>query len=274
MKITIKLINGKSKEVIFNSMPNIRELRNAVSNSFGLKWHEFTIIISDKNKKSIGSIYKDDPSDMDFDKFITSTLNKNIETLELDEITFCINLHLGPSQQHRPCAQNPRGFPMYYEIRQDKILRNTVMDNNFFLYVHGTSEKKTFKERIKILQLSDESIPEEFLDPISFEIMNRPIIASDQRSYDESTLETLNYISPFSKEKIRSVGYNLSLFSKIENFITEKENHAAIKTMYLIRNRNGLFRSPLYLLPKHVFNKILDDADYHATEMCANKVHN
>lgn len=76
-----------------------------------------------------------------------------------------------------------------------------------------------YSSQIKNLGLIDE-VPDFFLDPITLEIMDKPMVASDQRTYDAKTLVSMKFISPFTKEKLTRFNDNLSLRSEIENFIT------------------------------------------------------
>ena len=57
-------------------------------------------------------------------------------------------------------------------------------------------------------------------DPITFETMTHPVVASDGRTYNQSTLETLfrqnNGISPFSRAQLASTGYrNQTLMTEL-----------------------------------------------------------
>ena len=68
-------------------------------------------------------------------------------------------------------------------------------------------------------------------DPITFETMTHPVVASDGRTYNQSTLETLfrqnNGISPFSRAQLATKGYrNQTLMTELNPQMGQTANAA------------------------------------------------
>lgn len=115
---------------------------------------------------------------------------------------------------YRQTTYNPDGGSEHYGLWKNP-------GNSFFQSVLFPA-LEPFSERIAKLDLTDK-VPESFLDPITCIIMDNPVIASDQITYDLSTLQKLNYISPFSKVKLSTnVTPNLALRAEMEDFIKNK----------------------------------------------------
>ena len=73
-----------------------------------------------------------------------------------------------------------------------------VQDTPFTQAALGLGEGKSFSDRFDelkelyspfSLRLGSVDLPDAFVDPITQEIMNTPMIASDGRTYDKSTVE-------------------------------------------------------------------------------------
>lgn len=205
MKLVIKTLNGRNEEIAINGMPNLRELRERVASALNTSWDRITIIIVDKSGTRLTFVYMDDPSDLNLDDFIKS--QKTIEQLNLDELTLYVTYNLGP-YYYRPNKLNPHGMAAH-EGHQMEQLYPTSKDITLFFQnaVTNNENTKNFDEHI-------DGIPEKFLDPITNELMNNPVISSDQRTYDLTTLTKLNFISPFTKEKVRIVEVRPRSWSK------------------------------------------------------------
>jgi hypothetical protein len=89
MKITLKTLDGTIKLIELATIPTVGEMRIHISHALDINWDEITVTnILDKRNKVIGSIFLDDPGEVNFKEFL-GTLNNNCD-LELDELTFFI----------------------------------------------------------------------------------------------------------------------------------------------------------------------------------------
>jgi hypothetical protein len=84
----------------------------------------------------------------------------------------------------------------------------------------STSRKKTYCERFRELNINE--IPEKYLDPISHQVMNDPVIGQDMYIYDRSVAATL-IISPFTREPFKILCESTKISSDIEIFLKQKE---------------------------------------------------
>ena len=78
---------------------------------------------------------------------------------------------------------------------------------------------QNMRDRLSAPTLGDQDAHLE--DPITFETMTHPVVASDGRTYNQSTLEALfrqnNGISPFSRAQLATTGYrNQTLMTELD----------------------------------------------------------
>jgi hypothetical protein len=193
IRVSIKEFMGRNKEIVFDSMPNIREFEVKIGREYGWKWNEMKIMnIFALNRSGerikLGSIYHDDAGEQNLDDFIKAQGHLDVS---LDNITVYIMQRI-IGDFFRPTIFTPKdGAPACPAVKL-KAYEDAL----------ATRSGETFKEQFAALGIPDDKIPEKFLDPITMIIMNKPVIASDGRTYDESTLERLDYISPYTKEKL------------------------------------------------------------------------
>ena len=116
---------------------------------------------------------------------------------------------------------------MHYLTVQEK-------QSAFFKSIEKTSESKSFSARLKEIDFSG-SIPDLFLDPITSELMNIPMLTSDTRTYDAKTIEDLKKISPFTRKPFTCIENNLLLHAQIEDFVSEEEHKEDETTKYEVR---------------------------------------
>ena len=100
--------------------------------------------------------------------------------------------------------------------------------------------KKTFTERLDAIKVdaANDPLAENFICPISHDIMDYPVIANDERSYDKNFidgwLKSGNKLSPINPSiKIKTITPNHHLKDLIEAYVAKKEReHNAKQTWY------------------------------------------
>lgn len=104
MKIIVKTLNGIHKEIDYQLMPTVGELRYSIANILNCNWDDITVRnIIDKNNNRLGSIYLDDPGELFFDQFL-SGLNNSSSVL-LNDLTFFVTNNMG-IDRFRPVENN------------------------------------------------------------------------------------------------------------------------------------------------------------------------
>lgn len=90
----------------------------------------------------------------------------------------------------------------------------------------------SFQERLNLIGVPADRIPSEFLDPITFAIMENPMVTDDGYTYDESTLNSLQKEEkpcPFDpSKKIKNNIENRLLKNMITEFVEKKEKEAKL----------------------------------------------
>lgn len=206
-----------------------------------LPWNSFNIVaVQDKDNKTLCSIFSDDDADDKLIDFIRrETKNPDLQVEELTIITMA-NLGLG---FYRRTRHNPEGH---------STLANAASDSKsaFFQSVLRPNQNETFRNRLKKIEFPLENVPEKFLDPITCEVMDNPVITSSQRTFCLSTLERLNYEDPNSREAITVSRPNLQLRSELELFVAlqEKLNSKQHKARLdlLLENNNEKLENNLF----------------------------
>lgn len=217
MKIVIKSLTGASSEFTLDQNANIRELRNKISSALGIPWEHFHISnIVDTNNNKLAAIYSDDSPDEKLVDFLR-TQTKNPQ-LQIDELKIYVVLNMGP-KHYRPTAHNPEGHSA-------PVAAMSNSNSAFFKSTMQPDPNNSFSERLKKIGIT--SVPPDFLDPITNEFMNDPVMIGTQRTLDITTLQRSNYIDPFSKQPIskQDVRPDLQLRSQMESFVSKKELEA------------------------------------------------
>lgn len=105
----------------------------------------------------------------------------------------------------------------------------------------------SFKQRLANIQFDDSNIPDDFLDPINYEIMENPVcvltqtrnqsnqVISNHRNYDAQVFQNLREC-PFSRTPFLEQNPNTALKNRIEDFVSNAENQHASRN----RTRLGL----------------------------------
>lgn len=228
MKIIVKNLMGPDREITLSSNPTIRELRSKLVSEFKQSsWDMLEIPrMRDKHGNDLCPIYSDDSADENLVDFIRREAKK--PDLVIDELCIFVRLNLGPGF-YRPTKHNPKGYSAYVAQLENP-------ESKFFKSVLGSEHKASFSDRLTEVKFSLENVPERFLDPITKEIMNNPVITSSQRTFDLSTLERLNYIDPYSRGRVTISRQNLQLRSEIETFVTQQEKFNGIKHKTLLKS--------------------------------------
>ncbi len=102
--------------------------------------------------------------------------------------------------------------------------------------VHDNS----FQQRLINCQYNLENLPEEFLCPISFEIMENPVLAQTRYTnndvvhqtnhvYDKTTYDKLNGTCPENRQKFMNCKPHDELKAKINGFVNEQEAAFALR---------------------------------------------
>lgn len=224
MKIHVKFLTDTSREIEIPEEATIQELRIHIA--------KLGIILSPLDQKNLGeavlfigtirftdkyknqcSLYKDDHGDMELRSFF----KKNNSSLELTELTAGVVLDLGHGNCCRPTKLNPTGLS-----GNTVLLYKDRYNSTFFQAIHAPITQKTYSERLKDINFQGD-IPERFLDEISFELMDQPMLTSDLHTYDLKTIKDLNHVSPVTNEPFRRVEHHMLLRFEIEEFLYEQE---------------------------------------------------
>ncbi len=209
MKVKIHQLSGKTIEFDLDIDATIKQLQQKIALHVGVDVFMICIrcIKNQNGIKLLNAIYHDDPFDENLIEFIKEkTSLKDVENLVITSLDIWVTLNFGPGH-YRPTQQNPKGVSALVGIMENS-------DNTFFQSVFSSKNSTTLSSKLK-----DRNVPEHFLDPITFEIMNTPVIASDLRTYDLTTLEMLKFISPFTREPLSgTIKHNLALRSEMENY--------------------------------------------------------
>ena len=140
-----------------------------------------------------------------------------------------------PEAAPSPASPNPPVCPLTWEPFTDPVIApNGVTYNADAIYAyiqeHGhlptddrpVTPRKIWPDQNMRDRLSAHPTDEDehLEDPITFETMTHPVVASDGRTYNQSTLERLfrqnNGISPFSRAQLASTGYrNQTLMTEL-----------------------------------------------------------
>lgn len=248
MKITVKTLMGEIYEFTLDANTNIRELRTKTGTVMGGRpWDSFNIVtMQDKAGKTLCSIYSDDDADDKLVDFIRREV-KNPD-IQVEELTIFVVANLGLGF-YRPTKHNPKGISAYANAASDS-------KNAFFQSVLQPDQKETFSNRLKKIGFPLENVPEKFLDPITSEVMNNPVITTSQRTFDLNILQRLNYIDPNSREPVTVSRPNLQLRSELEIFVTLQEKlnskqHNARLDLLLENNDEKLENSLFGSFKKH-----------------------
>lgn len=241
MKIIIKTLMCETFELIVDANTNIRELRTKVGNVINSPWEGFNIVnMLDKDGTALCSIYCDDPADDKLVDFIRREVKK--PDLQVEELTIFIVFNLGRGF-YRPTKHNPQGISALAGAAESKTA--------FFQSAVNPEQKESFSARLKRIGITSEDVPDHLnhlLDPITEEVMNNPVLTSNQRTFDLSSLERVNYIDPYSRQQLsKNTRPNLRLRSEIEKFVTQQEKiHTHVQGL-LVNNdeklENSLFRT-------------------------------
>jgi hypothetical protein len=164
--------------------------------------------IRDAHGNYLHSLYLDDPPDKNFIDLIRG--GREAFDLDLSALTFHVTFFspLG----YRPTQHNPNGYHANLRLQNTPFIRAAL------------GESKAFSIRFAELQERTGSVdlPDAFVDPITDNFMNTPMLASDGRIYDKSTVERLP-VSPYDRKRFDTV-HNLLLRSEIEDFLTALEH--------------------------------------------------
>lgn len=111
----------------------------------------------------------------------------------------------------------------YPEMPLEKERKNVSVTNNL-------------EQRLKAINFNMDDLPEEFFDPITFEIMNDPMIAytrltrkdgSEQKTphiYDATTLRSLKGICPENRQPFCEIEENKELKKQMLDFVKAQED--------------------------------------------------
>lgn len=252
MKITTHHLSLPTHEITLDNYVTVYQLRTELATKYEVKWNEIDITgMVDEHKQDHGAIYIDDNPDVKIIDLLKITPNdKGL----LPEINLTIFLHkstLG-SGHYRPTIHNPKGNGLDANLTDHP-------DHPFFKAVLLNDNKNGFKARYQKLQderISVGDLPDELCDPIMEEIMDRPVIVSNQRTYDFEFIQKLNFFDPIdNKQLTRVVIENLRLRSEIESYLAAKEKLMAQKKAFLAEN--SLFKESKGSV-KYRADKLLD----------------
>ncbi len=219
MKITVKTLSAGTYELVLDAHANIRELRTKIANAMEMPWGSFILAnLQDKDGNSLCAIFMDDPADEILVDFIRREVKK--PNLQIEELTIIAVLNLGAGH-YRPTKHNPRGISAYANFDLDH-------QNNFFRLTLQPDQKESFSARLERIGKSAADVPDHLQDPITAAVMDNPVIASNQRTFDLSSLERAKYIDPYSRQQLEEFTRpNLRLRSEIEDCVTEQEQRHA-----------------------------------------------
>lgn len=218
MRIVVRQLLGKPFEFDLDTSANLRELQQKIARTLGYDV-QMICICNVKNQDGVhllNAIFHDDPADENLLEFIKSQITN--PEINITELTIFIKFNLGAGH-YRRTRQNPQGISAGCGLISNPA-------SQFFQSALIPDLTESFSEQISRLDLEDE-VPESFLDPVTFKIMDIPVIASDQRTYDLKTLQNMNFISPFSRQQLsRSTQHNLALRAEMEDFISTRQAEA------------------------------------------------
>lgn len=214
MKVVAYSLSGKSVQFDLDAGVNLRELQSKVAKGLGYN-DIYTICITNvKNQDNVqllNGIFHDDSGDENLFDFIK---NKTTHPeAEINELKIYVMQNLGAGH-YRPTRQNPQGINSTCGLISNP-------DSKFFQSAVNSGAGESYSEQIERLGLTDQ-VPNSFLDPITTEIMDKPVMATDQRTYNLKTLASMNFVSPFSKQKV-TYRDNLALRAEIEDFIANSK---------------------------------------------------
>jgi len=220
MRITVKFL-GKNEQIIeLPKTSSLREVQSRIAEEFDCKWYQMRItniyfldhVGIENPSRSVHLFYDDDP-ELSFVEFITQ---QGFPNARLDGD---VTVHALYRLQANHLRANT--FPTHPD--RSFSLPGGANLTLFKAFCTSSYSSETFAEKIAALNIPNE-IPTNFLDPITNEIMNTPVIANDNRTYDLETLNRLNWKSPFSRDPIyeQYTFPNLSLRAAILRFIEEK----------------------------------------------------
>jgi len=199
MKITIHTLSGLKKDIILDDKANIRELRTAIEKHLGIPYGTYRLNVKTKNGEQISEIFNDDPADAQLSEFFKS-YSKN-PSLDIGEINVYLVYIL--------CSSGLRGSqPIFFQ----------------------PSGENTFSKRLALINFPEEKVPEEFCDSINETIMDNPQIAFDQRTYDLTTLKSMNYKSPYDRSILSNITTpNIKLQEEEEKFVAQAERECHLE---------------------------------------------
>jgi hypothetical protein len=116
---------------------------------------------------------------------------------------------------HERTSSNPKGARLYAFSTEDK-------QGRLFKSVQDPHQGMSFRQRLEIINYGGD-IPNEYLDPVTQELMNNPIVANDGHIYDLDTFKRLK-TSPFTREPLRMRDHALGLWHKIDKFVSQHES--------------------------------------------------
>ena len=215
MKIIVKMLSGENYEFILDANTNIRELRAKIATAANMPCEMLNIAnITDKNRNRLCCICIDDSADEKLIDFIRGRVNN--PQLQIDELQIFVKMDLGPGQ-YRTTAYNPHGYSAYHGAISNP-------GSPFFQSANRPEQAIPFSVRLKNIGMTAANVPDHLCDPITNEIMDNPVIASNQRTFDLGTLEKLNYIDPFSHQPLsRETMANLKIRAELEEFVSKNE---------------------------------------------------
>ena len=194
-------------ELTLDNTVTIRELLNHLKDITQTSLDNTTIRnIEDKNGQSLCNIYANDPLDENLLIFIRKQIGNMV--CDLSEIKVLAMNNPAPGY-NRPTERNPNGY-----------------DRHFF----QDTRDQSYSARFRNLGINNSDLPDEFFDPITTQVMDNPVIASDLHTYDASTLRNLNFISPYTHLPLeQTTEPDQSLRARMERFLSEKESSFSLK---------------------------------------------
>lgn len=164
-----------------------------------------------------GHIYIDTPAETTIKSLFPEGTNFT------QPITACFFNALCDPYPHERTSSNPQGARLYAFSEKDK-------QGKFFRSVQAPHDSMSFRDRLRIINFHGD-IPENYLDPLTLELMNNPKIASDGRIYDLDTLRQLK-TSPFTREPLQMIEDALGLRHRIDEFVRQHESQQQTLRLY------------------------------------------
>jgi hypothetical protein len=120
---------------------------------------------------------------------------------------------------------NPEGFSdheSYFISNNSSEYPNKSEIDAFFDRMRNPGNYISYSARIENLGILNDNIPKMFLDPITYVVMDDPVIMDDFHTYDRSTISSTGGQSPFTRAAYREIQRSIYIRSEMETYIEEQ----------------------------------------------------